>query len=218
MRRPKTSGSLRWRALARSGLILPGLLAVCGTLDAGDWWWIDNCATIPKGAITPPYGTHLSVITNGQHARAEVEKFVVSKHEWYMGGTEPGPAGRRHLAALTARLACTRLPIVIELVEPEELGDPSREVAFKLNEERRRHVVEYLASHGVADADRRVILGYPTAEGLYGLPAGFIGTRYLYSQLGRGIGGGFGGGGFGGAGLSGGTGTSFGGGMGGGFF
>jgi hypothetical protein len=234
-RRSKTYPGAGWRALARSGLILPGLLAACGTLDAGDWWWIDNCATIPKGAITPPYGTHLKTINDGQHFRAEAEKFVVSKHEWYMGGTEPGPAGRRHLTDLGARLACLPFPIVIELVEPEELPEPSREGAFKLNEERRRHVVEYLAARGVADADRRVILGYPTAEGLYGIPAGLIGQRYLFSQGafgGRGLGGGGGfggggfggggfgggGGGFGGAGLSGGTGTSFGGGFGGGGF
>src|SRR3954454_8844881 len=114
MRRPRTSGATRWRELARSGLILPGLLAVCGTLSAGDWWWIDNCATIPKGAIPPPYGTHLHEVLAGQHVRAEAEKFVISKHEWYLGGTVPGPAGRRHLAAIGDKLASTPFPVVIE--------------------------------------------------------------------------------------------------------
>jgi hypothetical protein len=211
-----------WRLLARSGLILPGLLAPCSTLDAGDWWRIDNCATIPKGAIPPPHGTHLGEILAGQHFRAEAEKLVVYKHEWYMGGTEPGPAGRRHLSTLGARLACLPFPVVIEPVEPEELPEPSPEAAFKLNEERRLRVVEFLAARGVVDADRRVVLDYPTAEGLYGIPATLIGQRYQFTQAGVGAGAGVGigggGGGFGGAGVSGGLGTSFGGGFGGGFF
>ena len=56
-------------------------------------------------------------------------------------------------------------------------------------------MVEYLAARGDVNADRRVILGYPTAEGLYGVPAGILGQRYLFSQ-----------GGFGGAGVGGGGG------------
>ena len=216
MKRPKTTARGVWGVLARSGLILPGLFFSSGPLNAGDWWWnIDNCATIPKGAITPPYGTHLNRMMAGQHARAELEKFVIYKHEWYLGGTVPGPAGRRHLNAIFQNLACAPGPVVIEVIEPEEREVDSPEAAFKLNEERRRKVVEYLAVRGDINADQRVILGYPTAEGLYGVPAQIIGTRYIFSQAGFGGAGGGGGGGGGGAvgGLGGGLG---GGGMGGG--
>jgi hypothetical protein len=221
---PKMIARKGWRMLARSGVILPSLLIQGNTLSASDWWYIDNCATIPKGAVTPPYGTHLNNINAGQYYRAQADRFVIYKHEWYLGGTDPGPAGRRHLTAIGDNLACVPFPIVVQPVEPEELEDRSPETAFKLNEERRRRVIEYLAARGDVNADRRVILGYPTAEGLYGVPAGLLGQRYLFSQGGfggAGFGGGgfggagFGGGGFGGAGISGGMG--FGGGAG-GFF
>jgi hypothetical protein len=210
---PKRFAGKAWRRLARSGMILPSLLLPGNTLSAGAWWYIDNCATIPKGAVTPPYGTHLSNINAGQYYRAQADRFVIYKHEWYLGGTDPGPAGRRHLTAIGDTLACVPFPIVVQPVEPEELEDRSPEAAFKLNEERRRRVVEYLAARGEVNADRRVILGYPTAEGLYGVPADLLGRRYIFGQGGFG-GAGFGGGGFGGAGFGGGGfgGAGFGGG------
>jgi len=217
MKRPKTPARRVWRVLARSGLILPGLFFSGNALHAGDWWWnIDPCATIPKGAITPSYGTHVNRMIAGQHARAEFEKFVIYKHEWYLGGTAPGPAGRRHLNDIAQKLACAPGPVVIEVIEPEEREVDSPEAAFKLNEERRRKVVEYLAARGDIHADQRVILGYPTAEGLYGLPSQIIGIRYIYSQAGFGGAGGGGGGGVGGLGGGMGGGGMGGGGMGGG--
>jgi hypothetical protein len=212
---PKMIAGKGWRMLARSGVILPSLLIQGNTLSAGDWWNVDNCATIPQGAIPPPYGTHASNIFAGQYYRAQADQFVIYKHEWYLGGTDPGPAGRRHLTAIGDKLACVPFPIVVQPVEPEELEERSPEAASKLNEERRRRVVDYLAARGDVNADRRVILGYPTAEGLYGVPASLLGQRYLFSQGGfggAGVGGGggggagFGGGGFGGAGTFGGTG------------
>ena len=57
--------------LVRSGVILPSLLIQGNTSQRWRWWWnIDNCATIPKGAIPPPYGTHASKIFAGQYFRA----------------------------------------------------------------------------------------------------------------------------------------------------
>jgi hypothetical protein len=225
MSRAKKTAGLGLRILSRAGLILPGALSGCGTTGHPAWWRIDNCATIPKGAITPPYGTHLNTILNGQHQRAEAEKLVIYKHEWYMGGTEPGPDGRRHLAAIHQMLTCAppNWPVVIEPVEPEELEEVSAKTALELNETRRRHVVEYLLAQGDPQANERVILGYPTAEGLYGDPAGLLGTRYIFSQSGFGGGGGGGlgggGGGFGGGmGGGGGGGIGLGGGGAGGFF
>jgi hypothetical protein len=217
MKRSNKHGKLRWRAFTRSGLILPGLLAGCTTIPVAPWWNVDNCATIPKGAIPAPAGAHVYPINEGQAYLAEASEFVIYKREWYMGGREPGPEARRHLASIGERVAWLPFPIVVEPVEPEELKEVSAEEALELNEARRRRVVEILAARGVADADQRVILGYPTAEGLYGDQGLLSGSRYLYGQFGGsaigalggfGIGGasGFGGGmgGFGGGGLGGG--------------
>ena len=201
MERPRKPRRVVWRVLARSGLVLPVLMVPSNELNAGDWWRIDNHSTIPKGAITPTYGTHVSNIFAGQYARGQAEKFVIYKHEWYQGGTQPGPAARKHWAAIFEKLCIVPGPIIVQPIEPEEVDGGSHAESAKLNEERRRRVVEYLASRGDPDADRRVILGYPTAEGLYGIPANLLGTRYLFSQSGIGAfggGGGFGGGGFGG--------------------
>jgi uncharacterized membrane protein YgcG len=224
MTRANRRRRLRWRILTRSGLILPGLLAGCNSVDTHPWWRLDNCSTIPRGAIPPPQNTHLSEIIDGQHMRAEAGKFVIYKHEWWLGGTRPGPDGRKHLTKMLATVSCVPFPIVIEPVEPEELLEQPPETAAELNETRRRHVVEYLAAQGVTDADRRVIIGYPTPEGLYGDPGELIGLRYLYTQgfsqggLGGGMGGGYGGFGGGGAGGGMGGGAFGGGGFGGGFF
>jgi hypothetical protein len=187
-------------------LLLIGSTAGCGTTGGRNWWCIDNCATIPKGAISGPYGSHLNCILAGQQDRAQVEKLTIYKHEWYLDGTEPGPAGRRHLATIARMLECVPpdWPVVVEPVVPEEEKVVSFDAANKLNEERRLRVVEILAEQGHPDANERVILGYPTAEGLYGDPGALIGGRYMFTQGGMGAGrGGFGGGGFGGGGLGG---------------
>jgi hypothetical protein len=208
MYRPKQTVSRGLRTLVLGSLVLPGTMAGCGTTGNRNWWCIDNCATIPKGAITPPYGTLLDRILSGQQERAQAERLVVYKHEWYMDKTDPGPDGRRHLAAISRMLDCVppNWPVVVEPVEPEEREIVSREEASKLNEARRQRVVEFLLAQGHAEADQRVILGYPTAEGLYGDPTALIGGRYLYTQGGFGAGMGGGGMGMGGMGGFGGVG------------
>jgi hypothetical protein len=171
-----------WWTLARSGLILPGLLfgpgAVLGA-PPRPWWKIDNCATIPRGAIPPPVGTRVNTVLHGQAFRAEAADFVVHKHEWYLGGREPGPYGRRHLATIGARLPAVPFAVVVEPVEPEELPQASPASIAELNEARRLRVVEALLACGIEDANQRVVLGYPRAEGLAGSSAERIGTRYL---------------------------------------
>lgn len=213
--RQQPSRTDRPRSIAAAVLLIGSLLQP-SRVGAGDHpWWVDNHATIPKGAITPPYGTHYSEVFAGQAQRAKADRFVVYKHEWYLGGTRPGPAGRRHFTKIAETLGPCGPPVVIQPVDPEELDDASPEEAFKLNEERRQQLVEFLMARGDPNADARVVIGYPTAEGLYGIPANLIGQRYLYGQggAGLGLGGGLGGGGFGGGGGGGGFG---GGGLGGG--
>jgi len=211
MYRPvKASSHGRW-ALVLGILLLCGGLGGCGTIGNRPWWCIDNCATIPCGAITPPPGTLLYQINGGQHELAQAERLYVYRHEWYLDKTDPGPDGRRHLAAISRLLNCVpaNWPVVVEPVVPEEEKVVSFEATRKLNEERRQKVVEYLLAHGHPEANERVILGYPTAEGLYGDPSALIGGRYMLTQGGLGVGGGMGGGMMGG-----GMGMGMGGGMG----
>lgn len=194
MHRPKRRARPVWLSLTRSGLILPGLVASCGTvLGAAPRCGTASCATIPRGAIPPPAGTRVNAILQGQASLAEAEDFVIHTHEWYLGGRAPGPYGRRHLATIGHRLPGTLFTVVVEPVEPEERPEASPATVDALNEARRRHVVESLLGCGVEDADRRVILAYPRAEGLYGDAAVSTGLRYLQGQTGSATGaGGFG--------------------------
>ncbi len=195
----------QWRLVLGSLLLASGM-AGCGMTDHRPWWNVDNCSTIPKGAITPLPGTLLAQINIGQQDRAQAEKLIVYKHEWYLEKTEPGPAGRKHLAAIRQMLDCVppNWPVVVEPVEPEDEEVVNFEATRKLNEARRRKVVETLVALGYPNANERVILGYPTPEGLYGDPAALIGARYIYTQSGFGMGGGMMGGGMMGGGMGGG--------------
>jgi hypothetical protein len=54
----------------------------------------------------------------------------------------------------------------------------------RLNEARRTFVVQFLKDNGIIDPEQRVIVGFPSAEGLYGTEAcpaftrGFYGKQY----------------------------------------
>jgi len=79
-----------------------------------------------------------------------------------------------------------------------------------LNEARRQTIVAMLTQHGVPDAEQRVVLGYPEAEGLFGEEAERIYPQMLRGSYGQrftpGFRSGFGGyGGYGGFGGAGGT-------------
>jgi len=154
---------------------------------------IDNCSTIPQGAIPPPPGTYLNGFVSAHAAAAEADDFVIYIHEWHKGVPEPSPFGHAHLRRIAGRLSGTPFPVV---VQPE--------LNLDLNEARRFFVVEFLIREGIADAGKRVLVDFPQAEGLYGDEAASIYGRMIGGG-GRGGAGGFQGGG-GGRGL--GTGTS----------
>jgi hypothetical protein len=137
----------RW--LPRLGLFLPVALAGCGS--------IDQCPNIPPGAIPPPTGTHTRRLQDQQAAKAEMDDFVIYKHEWHMGGNQLGPYGRYHIHLIAQRLPTVPFPVMLQTD-----GNAS------LNQERRALVVQFLQQAGMADAEQRVVMGFPEAEGLYG--------------------------------------------------
>jgi hypothetical protein len=191
--------------------LLPGVLSCW--LGTGSLMANDPCAVIPKGAIPPPCGTYVNRFIAVQAGKAEADDFVVYKHEWLNNGIRLGPYGGYHLAQIVKRLNEVPFPVLIQVD-----ADP------QLNETRRAFYVAQLTVMGVPDAQRRVILGYPEAEGLYGEEAPRIYRSMIYERIiGGGFGGGYGGGfsgfgsgfgGFGGLGGFGGVG-GFGGGFGG---
>src|SRR5437588_340366 len=101
-------------------------------------------------------------------------------------------------------------------VHPDRYG--SRDLRFfRIPSRRRLSIVNQLLAHGIADAQQRVIVGYPQAEGLYGDEAARIFTQHYLGTGGAGGFGGYGGAssGFGGGLPSGsGLGSSFGSGFG----
>ncbi len=147
-------------------LVLPGIVAGCMT-DSSSWVNIDNAADIPKGAIPAPNGAYVNRFVELQAAKAEADDFVIYRHEWYMGGNELGPYGQYHLNLIIKRLPTVPFPVLIQAQ-----FDPAA------NEARRQMIVYYLTAAGVPEAELRVIVGFPEAEGLYGEEA-----ERIYNQM-----------------------------------
>jgi hypothetical protein len=116
-----------------------------------------QCADVPQGAIPEPPGAFVRRFQFVQEFKAEADDFVIYLHEWYRGGKELGPWGKWHLEKIIRRLPEVDFPVLIQ-IHP----DPA------LNQERWDFVVRQVALAGIPDAEQRVILGNPRAEGLYG--------------------------------------------------
>jgi hypothetical protein len=174
--------------------------------DCGCAWCTDECADIPCGAIPPPAGTYSCQWQTEQIDRAQQDFFVIHQTEWYLGGKQLGPDGRKHVSQIAKRLGEASSPVIVAASDDD-----------KLNAARKKAIVDSLLKLGVPDADSRVVSGDSQAEGMYGQEAVRYGTARLNGTTTTGTGGGFGaaGGGLGTQGSGFGTGTTFGGGMGG---
>src|SRR6266550_4726593 len=113
----KLTRILRRRLWLKSGLVLPVVLAGCmcrggscgdegcgggGLLGGGRF--IDKCATIPKGAIPQPIGTHTNELISRQVNKAEADQFVIYLYEWQGDTAFMGPFGARHVEHMAAKL------------------------------------------------------------------------------------------------------------------
>jgi hypothetical protein len=159
-----------------------------------------------------PLGTAVHRVFQAQVARAAQDHFVIYDNEWLGPTTKLGPFGSMHLGRIIHDLPATGYSVIIQ-------ATPDHAV----NQARRNFIVLMLLRAGIGDAEVRVKVDIPAAEGLYGEEAVMLypmmlTSRFRTSFIGRGMGfggiGGFGGvggfGGFGGFGLGG-----FGGGLGG---
>jgi hypothetical protein len=169
-----------------------GCATQCGACKKScDGRFKSYCKDLDPGVNPQPLGTFTNGWIEAQHHKAEASDFVFYLDEWYLGGTRLGPAGLAHLRDVIKRLPGVPFPVVIQ-----------PHVDEALNETRRMRIVEALVNNGIADAERRVVVDIPQAEGMPGDEA----ERSYYQMvvpdhwgpLGRGgYGGGYGGGPFG---------------------
>lgn len=175
-----------------------------GTLPAWTPAWAKDH---PPALPVEPLGAASYRIFGAQVAAARQDHFVFYECEWKANSAKLGPAGEAHLQKVAMVLGRTAYPVIIE-AHPQAA----------LNLQRRAVIVASLLAAGIADAERRVVVGRPWAEGLYGEEAVPLYPQMLTSRynqggaggagmMGRNFGlggfglGGFGGGGFGGAGF-----------------
>src|SRR5262245_11393802 len=128
-KRMRLCGWLVGAGLAWSGHALAGDK---GCSSCGHWLCVDNCATIPKGALPAPTGTYVNGWANAQETAAESDDFVIYKNMWYRGGKELGPLGKYQLDLIARRLPTTPFPVVIATSKDDELDEARREVIVTL--------------------------------------------------------------------------------------
>jgi hypothetical protein len=177
-------------SLCRLGRAAISLLVVAsGCCHQCGRFHFDQCADIPLGAIPQPNGTYACQWQQAHTAKAEQDHYVIYEHEWYRGGQELGPFGQKHLGQIAADLPATPMNVIIE----SHFDTARNTVDHELNDARRLALVNALLKQGIEDAEQRVIVGIPRAEGMYGEEGSRIGQRRLQGG-GQGIGGGTGGG------------------------
>ena len=179
----------------------------------------DPC-DVAYAAIPQPVGTSVRMHSQLQTQHAEDSDFVIYQHEWFQGGLALGPGGRRHVKQLAERMKQEPYRVVVEPLDPDLKVHSDINVAIReargTDVKRKATLIQLLADSGVEDADARVVIDWPQAEGLRGDEASRVFGRLNRGIGGRsGFGGGGGGGGFGGGGGGfGGGGGGFGGGSG----
>src|SRR5262245_1682267 len=112
-------------SLLAAGLVWPAAVRADGGWFGccKHWLHIDNCATIPPGALPAPLGTYVNAFINTQETNAEADDFVIYKNMWYRGGTALGPLGRYQLDLIARRLPTTPFPVVIATSKNDELDE-----------------------------------------------------------------------------------------------
>jgi uncharacterized membrane protein YgcG len=172
-----------------------------------------GCAPNKYAEHPSPLGSTVDPFFMKQEENAEASNFVIHEHEFQGDSARLNEAGQDHVKQIAKRLEGVPFPVIVARSKITAKDDTSYGYPVHANEEldlkRRTVVVEALAAMGVADAERRVVVGpYLTfpyqdaeAEGAY--------FRGIIAAGAGGGGGGGGGGGFGGGGGGGGGGGAF---------
>jgi hypothetical protein len=185
--------------------ILAGGVAVLITALAG----CTSPQNFSGGAARPlSLGAISDQVWMTQEDNAEASKFVVYEHEFQLHKAILNTAGEDHVKQMAARIAKgANFPVIIErTMTGDDRGDyhyptgPDPELDIR----RRALVVAALERFGIADANDRVLITTPMAEGITGVEAEANYQRAIYysratGSFGQGFGGfggvsGFGGG------------------------
>ena len=137
-------------------------------------FFIDNLATIPRGAQPAPPGTYVNGVFRVQDTLAEADDFVLYKHMWFRNGIQLGPLGRYQLDLISRRLPTVPFPVVIETSGNDQLDEARRQV-----------IINMMAMRGLSDTSR-IIVAFPMAEGMAGDFAQGIFSRYMNMGAGGG--------------------------------
>ena len=197
------------RCLTRSYSQAPPNAAIVGT---------QRCVEpLPKDSVPVPAGAYVQQWRESMVEGAQQRHWFISRNEWFDGGSELGPEGRKHVSRIAEAMKLQPDWVVIE-TEPVslELGESYEDALMRqqeLQEERRNVVVMLLAEAGNENAAEWVIFGDERPVGVRGIEAPMIFNGQMgggggnRGGIGRGAGGGMGGGGgLGGGGMGGGGG------------
>ncbi len=150
------SQSIRVRFAGRAAIAFAALAPAgvgCHCCSSGS-----PCAEDIQGHFPQPNGTYVREYQFRQAAKAEQEDFVVYHYEWlYEHPDKLGPMGTGHLESLARRMSLEDNKLVIQI------GDDA-----KLDEMRKAVICAKLTELGVVEAEKRVYVGAPQGEGLYG--------------------------------------------------
>ncbi len=170
----------RYPLFVLTACLLPLLALGCTTTQdgtsSGHTLQRDFGKEIPPGALPDPPGEHVRRFQATQVKNAEAIQYAIFLNEWHMGGTELGPYGEHHVSRMIRYLGSVPHPVLIQ---------PCPDAAT--NEIRRNVVVAKLLTGGIHDAETRVRIANPDAEGLFGDEA-----PRIYNQMIRSNAGGFG--------------------------
>ena len=155
---------------------------------------IDRCATIPKGAIPAPVGSHVDAWQRAQIVSASADLGVFYRNEFQEDSPELTESGTVHVWKMAQNNLANAVPVIVEFS-----GDEQQDAA------RLETLQREFANAGIVLGPNELYVAIPAARGL----EGFRAQQVMRSSMGnRGGGGnmgnqsmGTGGGGMGGGGM-----------------
>ena len=134
----------------------------------------------PCTSIPAPTGTYVRGWQQAMIGSAARQRVLISRREWYSGGTQLGPEGLQHLNTLALDPGCEgRIVIEAEpvLIAPRQTYEEALAANHELNERRRQMIVAELLERGWTDADQFVTVSNVSHVGIRGIEAPMIYSR-----------------------------------------
>ena len=160
----------------------------------------DKCDYL-EGFEPQPLGTISDPIWQTQEFNAEASDFVIHEHEFIGNTPRLNKGGEEHVKQIAARSADLPFPVIVEQSSMSPPADDPEGIPVHGNDEldarRRQVIVSALASNGVSDAKKRVVIAPALVPGFKGFEAERAYQNGFSRRSLGGFGGRRGGGGFG---------------------